>query len=214
MSKSYYFYRLCKAISTFFCKLLFRIRVIGQEHVPARGSLIVAVNHVSYLDPVLAGVMVPRIIYFMAKKELFKVPLLNTLIRGLNAFPVDRDNPDLSTLHQVMEILKRGEALLLFPEGTRGDGINFLPPRQGAGLIVYKTKAPVLPVFIQGSEKVWPRKAKLFRPAPVTVYIGKSLTFEGKFDTLSKKEAYKEIAKEIMAAIGQLKAKAAINPRN
>jgi 1-acyl-sn-glycerol-3-phosphate acyltransferase len=193
------------------CKLFFRIKAVGQENVPPEGPLIVAVNHVSYLDPVLAGVAVPRITHYMAKKELFKVPLFKNLIFGVNAFPVDRDNPDLSTLHRVMDILKRGEALLLFPEGTRGDGINFLPPKQGAGMIVHKTKAPVLPVFVHGSEKVWPRKNKFPRPASVTVYIGKSLTFAGKFDNLSKKEAYSEIARQIMSAMAELKKNAEVN---
>jgi 1-acyl-sn-glycerol-3-phosphate acyltransferase len=127
--------------------------VIGREHVPLSGPLIVAANHVSYFDPPVIGVASPRPLFYMAKRELFEIPLFGALIRALNAYPVDRKRGDAGAIKRTVEMLIKGNAVVLFPEGTRNrDGSA--RPRAGVALLASLSGAPVLPVHISGTEEV------------------------------------------------------------
>lgn len=132
-----------------FLRWLLRIRFEGWENLPDTGPVILCSNHRSNLDPVLLSVVLRRDLFFMAKASLFKVPLLNILIRSLGAFPVERGVGDLRAVERAMEIVRSGEVLAMFPEGHRlreaGQPQRF---RSGAALIAAHTGAPVVPAAI------------------------------------------------------------------
>lgn len=153
------------------------IKVYGEKNVPKSGPLLVAANHVSFLDPPLAASAMPRKIRAMAKKELFK-SLFGKLIISLGAFPVDRGGQDAKSIKYAIDILKNNEALLLFPEGTRGDGVTLDPFNPGISLLARKTNAQILPMGIVGSHIVWPKNSKKIKRHKMTIAIGKPFTYE------------------------------------
>jgi len=151
------------------------IAVHGADHVPAKGPAILAVNHVSYLDPLLVGVALERPLWFMAKAELFRRRAPAALLRWLHAFPVRRGRPELSSVKQTLALLRRGEVVMMFPEGTRGDGATLGPVRPGVVLLAARAGVPVVPVFHAGMERVLPRGAWWPRRHPLTVRFGAPL---------------------------------------
>jgi 1-acyl-sn-glycerol-3-phosphate acyltransferase len=146
-----------------------RLRILGEEHVPRTGPLIVAANHVSNLDPPVLGAAIPRPIYYMAKAELFRIPVLGPLIGQLRAFPVDRAKGDVSAIRRAVEVLKMGAAVGIFPEGGRNrEGHNRI--HSGVALLASLTGAPVLPVYIDGTKGRFSR---------ITVVFGEPMAFAG-----------------------------------
>jgi 1-acyl-sn-glycerol-3-phosphate acyltransferase len=144
----------------------------GTEHVPARGSVILAVNHVSALDPFVVGSVFDRPLRFMAKEELFRSRLLRMLFSSLGAYPVRRDRADIGSIKQTLGHLRRGEVVLMFPEGTRGDGTTLGPVRPGVAILAARAHVPVIPVYHEGMRRVLPRGARVPRPHPVRVFVG------------------------------------------
>jgi 1-acyl-sn-glycerol-3-phosphate acyltransferase len=185
-------------------RLFFGFRTVGREHVARQGPLILASNHVSHLDPPIVGAGAPRPLDYMAKSELFEIPLFGRLIRALNAHPVEREGADARALRHALLLLRRGRALLVFPEGTRGSPGRLGRGRPGAGMLASHSEAPVVPVYVRGSGEILPRGATRPRRGRVTVFYGEPL----RFTRGRGKERYQEISDEIMAAIGRLKAEA------
>jgi 1-acyl-sn-glycerol-3-phosphate acyltransferase len=148
----------------------FRIRLEGEEHIPARGPAILASNHRSNMDPVLLASAVRRPVAFMAKAELFVWPL-GWILRWIGQFPVRRGGIDREALRRTDAILARGSVLGLFPEGTRGDG-RFTAVHPGLAYIVVRQRCPVLPVAIFGTERVRRRLGWLPFASPVRIVIG------------------------------------------
>jgi 1-acyl-sn-glycerol-3-phosphate acyltransferase len=141
--------------------------VHGAENVPRTGPLIVASNHVSYFDPPSLGVALPRPLHYMAKIELFRMPLLGQLITWLNAFPVDRSRGDVAAIKRAVEVLRSGTAVGIFPEGTRNRSGD-VKPQVGVALLAALSKAPVLPAYVGGT-----KHAKRF--SRIDVYFGEPL---------------------------------------
>lgn len=164
---------LCLAIA----KLAFRLHVEGQEFIPRAGPAILAANHVSYIDPIIIRIAIRRPVCFMAKKELFRVPVLGWLLRRFGTFPINRHRTDLQAFKQAASLLEAGEIIAIFPEGTRGDGVDLRPAKPGIGLIAARTGAPVIPTFHRGTEKVFPRGAWFPRPYRITVKFGAPCRF-------------------------------------
>lgn len=135
-------------------RLVLRLRVTGREHVPAAGPVLIVCNHVSQVDPPVLGVAaLPRKTYYMAKIELFRVPLLGRTIRGLGAFPVVRGGADRRAMRLARDILRRGDVVLMFPEGTRNrDGV-LRPGFPGAGALGLEPGVTVVPAAIWGSQR-------------------------------------------------------------
>ena len=189
-------------------KLYLSYRVIGKENFAGlEGGILVVSNHVSFLDPPLVGAAYPRPMYFFARKTLFDHPIANHILRRMNAIPVNQAKPELSSLKLVIELLKKGEKVLIFPEGERTwDGKMKEKGQAGAGMIVCKAKVPVLPVRLFGPEKALPRGVKKLRRHPVTLVVGKAVEFTDLIEdpSLSTKERYQTIADRIMEEIGQL----------
>jgi len=168
-------------------------KVIGAENLPPKGPVLITANHKSYLDPpLIAWALKKRIIFFMAKEELFK-GFLGILIKHWgNAFPVKRGHGDKKAILTALKLLKNNKALCIFPEGTRAKNTEFLPPKLGAGLLALKAKVPILPVLIWGTNE---------RPPKVTIVIGKVF----KLDLEDKKENYPIASNVIMEKIKELK---------
>jgi 1-acyl-sn-glycerol-3-phosphate acyltransferase len=147
---STFFYAFSKNVVSAFLTTLWRMRVIGAEHVPLEGALIVAANHVSYFDPPALGCALPRPLHFMAKKELFDIPLLGSLIRAYNAYPIDRERGDIGAVKRSVETLKAGNAVLIFPEGRRNRS-GSVSVRSGAALLASLSGARILPAYVHGT---------------------------------------------------------------
>lgn len=133
------------------------VEVLHPERIPRESGLIVVSNHMSHLDsPAMASVFRGRRLRAMAKEELWKNPLFGKLIEGIGAFPVKRGEADAEGVRKCLELLKGGEAVIIFAEGTRGDGLRMLPLEPGVALLAKKSGVPVLPVGICGTQFVMP----------------------------------------------------------
>jgi len=202
-------YAILKPIAMALMRLLFRLEVVSPGMVPATGPVLLVSNHVSVLDPPLVGASAPRPLHFMAKEELFRIPLLGSLIRALNARPVRRDGSDMRALKAALALLQEGRALLVFPEGTRGvEGQPLREGKAGVGMLAVLSGAPVVPVYVSGSGAALPRGASLPRPRKVRVTFGPALTFKKDSKTTGdegRKEAYRGAAQEMMRAIADLR---------
>jgi glycerol-3-phosphate dehydrogenase (NAD(P)+) len=156
-------------------RVYFRLERTGTEHVPARGPVIVAANHRSFLDPFVIGVSHRRPLYYVAKQELFAHRLVGWLLNSLGAFPVARGTGDGDMIATAKAILARGDVVLIFPEGTRIRRGGLARPRRGVGRLALETGAPVVPVAVIGSDAV--RRGWRIRPRRVRVRIGRPVTF-------------------------------------
>jgi len=192
------FYRFGRGLSRLML-LPWRVRAIGVERVPLQGPLIVAANHLSYLDPPVLGIYLPRMLHYMAKRELFAVPGLGAAIAAVGAFPVDRGGNPMGAIRRSVEVLREGKAIAIFPEGTRnfaGDA----PIQAGVSLLASLARAPVVPACIVGSDR-----ARSF--ARITVVYGDPLR-DACADGLSRADI-EPFAQRVMAAIRALRAEAA-----
>ena len=154
--------------------LYFRVRRLGREHLPD-GGVILASNHRSFLDPFAIGTCIGRPIYFVAKRELFRHPLVGWFLNCMGAFPVRRGEADEESVETARQLLARGQAVVIFPEGTRVRHGSLSEPRRGVGRLALETGAPVVPVAVKGSEHA--RRGWRFRPVKVHIRFGAPLTF-------------------------------------
>jgi 1-acyl-sn-glycerol-3-phosphate acyltransferase len=196
-------YAFLKPIAVFLMRMLFRLEARGTEHVPRTGPLLLVANHSSVLDPPLVGGMAPRPLTFLAKAELFDIPLFGALIRGVNAHPLRREGADSAALRTALRVLDGGGALLVFPEGTRGPEGVLREPKAGAAMLAILSGAPVVPAYIKGSGGAWPKGRALPRPAKVVITFGPPLTFQRAAGT-DRKAHYEATSRALMAAIGRL----------
>ncbi len=185
-------------------RLLFRLEVYGAERVPLTGALVVASNHLSMLDPPLIGCACPRELRYVAKAELFRIPVLSALFRRLGGFPVERGTADIGAIRTALNHLHEGRAVLIFIEGTRGTGECLLPPTHGATLLARQSGAPVLPTAIIGTERAMPRGARMFRPAKVKVAFGAPVSYARMFGTRTDREARNAFTDHLIEQIAGL----------
>lgn len=151
------------------------MRVTGLENVPQTGPIVIAANHLNDGDPLILTAVIPRRIVFMAKAELFETPVFGTVARAFGAIPVRRNQADLSALRRAGEVLSRGLALGIFPEGrSTTSEARLVEAWPGAAIVALRNGAPVLPVAITGSQRLqWPSVLRrVFRREVVTVTIG------------------------------------------
>jgi len=192
-------------VITLFIRCIFRINggleVRGIENIPARGGVIVASNHLSYLDPPLIASVLPRRATFMARRGLFNISLLGCFIRHY-AFPVDREKTHPSTIKEALRRLKDGEVLAIFPEGQRSETGRLLEGKPGIGMIAKLAKVSIIPTLIIGTDKALPVGAKWLRRAKISVIFGTPLA-----PVAIEQEgiSYKGISQKIMDLIGELK---------
>jgi 1-acyl-sn-glycerol-3-phosphate acyltransferase len=170
------------------------VQVQGRENIPRTGAFLLACNHVSYLDPMVMGIVTGRRLNYMAKDDLFERPILGYILKSLWTFPVKRNTADKRAIRESLDRLKRGLPLLLFPEGTRHGAQGEKKIESGVGFLALKANVPVVPVFIHGSDKVLPPGAKWFRRNRVSVRYGKPISY-------SQNDDYQDVARQIMDSI-------------
>lgn len=178
--------------------IIFRIKVTGKENIPFNRRLIICSNHINNLDPIIITIMFPRKIRWMAKKEIFNNRILNFFVRKLGAFPVNRDEVDISAVKNSLKILKNDEVLGIFPEGTRVKRMDLSKAKSGVSLLAIKSKSPVLPIYIESSYKIF---------SSIKIHIGEPLYLYENIDNKPSQEQYSELSKFILIQIYSLKPK-------
>jgi len=173
------FYKFAKIVVLPFIYLLFWPKVEGLENFPKEGKIIVYSNHTSNFDPVVLGVLMPRKINFMAKAELFQIPVFGFIIKKLGAFSIKRDKVDISAIKHSLKILKQDEVLGMFPEGTRSKSGELQSFADGMASIAIRAGAPVVPVAVCGGYRCFRRiTVKVGEPIAYSKYYGKRVSNE------------------------------------
>ncbi len=193
------FYKLARAVFSIFFRLFFRWKIYGRENIPSEGVYIICSNHINWFDPPLVGgaVRTGTQICFMAKGELFQIPIFSYLIRKLGAFPVRRYKADRQAIQHALNALKERKSLGLFPEGSRSKTGELQKPHHGPSLIVLRGGEPVIPVAIKGPYR-------LFRP--IKINIGAPIYFapKEKSNKITRNEV-RRVSYKIMDEIKKLK---------
>jgi 1-acyl-sn-glycerol-3-phosphate acyltransferase len=197
-------YEILKLLLVFLMRAWFGLRVRGAEHIPSSGPALIVSNHQSILDPPVIGGAARRQIYFLAKAELFRIPLFGWLFWALHARPVRREGPDPRALRTAALLLEEGKALLVFPEGTRSLDGRLGEGKPGVGMLAVTSGAPVVPAYVSGTFKALPKGAAWPRRSQVSVSFGPALHFKAP-SSVGRKERYREAVEEIMRGIAQLK---------
>jgi 1-acyl-sn-glycerol-3-phosphate acyltransferase len=186
-------------------RLFFRFRVIHRERMIQSGPAILAMNHQSYLDPLLAGITCDRAIYFLARRTLLDAPLFGWLLPKLNVIPVNQEGVDRSAIKTLIRVLKSGNAALVFPEGSRTLDGNLQPAEPGLGLVIAKTLAPVVPMRIFGAHEALPRGGGGLHFVPITIAIGEPILFNATDLDPPGKNLYQRLSERVMDAIAALR---------
>ena len=150
----------------------FRPKVVGKEHIPATGAAILAPVHRSFADFGFAAFCTERKLFFMTKDEMWNNKWLGKLLLTVGAFPVHRESADREALQCAEEVLRRGELLVLFPEGTRREGAVVEDLMEGATFLSARTGAPIIPIGIGGSDLAMPKGSAIPKPRTIQVVIG------------------------------------------
>ncbi len=178
--------------------------VVGVENIPRAGALLICPNHSGTLDPPIVPAFVPRDdTWNMAKSEYFRTGLLRFIFRSYHAFPVVRHTADRAALRRAFDLLRAGQALIIYPEGTRVESGLLASPEPGAGFIALKAGCPVLPVALTGTRKCLPKGARWPRRTRVTVMFGRPfLVLQKRTD--GTRVSHQEASDAIMLAIAEL----------
>lgn len=182
-------------MATLYLKLFRGLKIYGRENIPKKGPVIVAGNHVSMIDPVVLATAINRITRFMAKKELFKFPPFGWYLKKIGCFPVERGKGDMEAMRTSLKILRNGEALGIFPEGTRNTSGKIGKAQLGVVMLALKVKAPIIPCGISNV---------LGGKRPITVRIGQPIYLNNYYDQKLNKKEKTEIALLVMKEISQL----------
>jgi 1-acyl-sn-glycerol-3-phosphate acyltransferase len=192
-------------------KLWFNWRFEGLEHIPSTGPAIVAANHISYLDPIgnaYAIMRAGRRPRFLAKDELFKIPVVGWALSGANQIPVDRGSNDLTPLETAGKALAAGEVVVVYPEGTVTRNPDFLPMKgkTGAVRLSLASGVPITPLASWGSQAVWQKSGKgsLKFGRPVWTEVGEPIDFSNHVEHANDRDALHEMTERLMAALTAL----------
>ncbi|TMF11338.1 MAG: 1-acyl-sn-glycerol-3-phosphate acyltransferase [Chloroflexi bacterium] len=179
-------------------------KVEGLENVPRQGPLVVCANHFATLDPPMVPAFLPRAdTWNMAKSEYFRKPLMRWIFTRYHAFPVVRHSADRAALRRAFDLLKAGEVLIIYPEGTRVESGELATPEPGAGFIAQKAGCPVLPVALTGTRECLPKGARWPRRVPVTLRFGEPFLLPQRRPN-GERISHEEASDAIMLAIAEL----------
>ena len=197
-------YKISHFILFLFLKICFLSKSEGRENIPKNGGVIIASNHISYFDPLAVGCASPRVIDFMARDSLFKIPVLGGWMRAVEAFGVKRNSADISAMKEAIYRLQRGRVLTVFPEGTRQVSVLVSTKVEpGVGFLAARSGAVVIPALVSGTEKALPKGARFFRFARIRVKFGAPVKID-------RNKSYEEIAQDILKGIQVIATEAAV----
>jgi 1-acyl-sn-glycerol-3-phosphate acyltransferase len=191
-------HQLCRLLGV----IVFRVRCQGRHWVPRRGGVLVLSNHQSHLDPVLVGLACDRRLNYLARETLFGFAPFRWLIHSLDAIAIDREGLGLSGLRETLRRTKRGEMVLVFPEGTRTADGNMGPLRPGFCAVAKRANVALLPVAIDGAFVAWPRWRLLPRPAAIRVQFGPPIEPQD-VARLDEQQLVDEVSRRIQACLDQ-----------
>ncbi len=192
------FYTIAKNFFIFLFAFFAHWEVKGRKNIPKDGPVILAANHVSYWDPVIVGSVCPRAVRFMAKKELFSYIVFGRILKSLYAFPIDRKKSDREAIRAALKVLKNGEVLGMFPEGTRIKNKRLGEFKQGMAMIAIRSQAPIIPITIRNSSKIFSKG--WFRS--FQVIIGEPVVYNNKINNNKyKTEDIKELTNSVKGII-------------
>jgi len=197
-------YAIAQAAVGLWARYYFRLQVFGHDWIPKQGGVLIASNHVSYLDIPLLGCAMKRSAHFIGKVELIRNPIMAFLFRHLNGIPIKRGGVNRKTLQEIADRLKKGEVVVIYPEGgiNRTGDLKRLKP--GIGMLVAMAGVPVVPVLIKGTEKALPVGARWIRRHPVKIFFGQPMDFQLRLNRDQGKLLYQEISCEVMLGLKQL----------
>ncbi len=190
-------YRFSALIIRLFMKITGNYRIINKERLQNWRSCIIAANHISYFDPPFIGSILPQEIHYLAKSELFKNPLFGKLLRFFNSLPVKRGVVDRNTLQEIKKLLSRDKSILIFPEGSR----KSFTAKPGIGILVYEMKVPILPVYIENSNRL---PGCFLRKKRLNIYIGEWIQPEEYSCLPAEKKSYRHIAEVVLKRVNVL----------
>ena len=167
-------YRTTQWVIGGLARVYFRVRCRGMHRMPATGPVVLLANHQSHLDPPLIGCFMPRPLGYLARDTLFSGPL-GPLIRSYDAIPIDREGSGLAGIRNTLKRIKQGDAVLLFPEGTRSQDGRLQPLKPGFIALVRRGKASIVPLAIAGSYEALPRGRSMPRPMPIALVCGEPI---------------------------------------
>lgn len=178
--------------------------VYGREHVPLDRGALICPNHLSYLDPPVIGSLVPRHTYFMAKRELFSIPVLGWLIRKVYAFPVDREGSDRAAVRTALEVLQAGNLLTIFIEGGRSPDGSLQPASTGPALIANRAGVVIVPAALRFTDKMLPRGSAFMHRARLQVDFGEPVDPADFGDGRLDKDQLRALTEAVMQRIEAL----------
>ncbi len=173
-----FFYKFHQFALVVIFKILFQIRFIDCKNIPSTGGILLVSNHQSYLDPMLNTAGLRRMFDYMARDSLFRNKLFAWYIGMVNTFPIRRDSADVKAVREIIDRLKRGRAVTIFPEGTRTYDGKISEFKGGIDLIARRAKATIVPVVIDGAFEVWPRHQKYPKFEKIAVMYGEPTTYK------------------------------------
>lgn len=195
-------YIVAKVIFSIFCKIYFRLEVKGADNVPKKGGVLIASNHSSFLDPVIVGVGISRATYYLTRQSLFEIPILGLLLKALHTIPIKRARASISTFKELIKSLHSKKAIILFPEGTRSPDGKLGQGKIGMGMLALRTDVPIVPVYIDGAIKAFPKNGKWIQPKKIRVVFGNPIMPNSKDPN---KNNYRRISAQVMESINRLK---------
>ena len=197
-------YAFHKNLARLIAKTCFAFKTVHGERILEEGGCILAMNHQSYLDPPLAGISCRREIHYLARKTLLDWPVWGPLFPKMNVIPVDQERADMSALKSVIRLVKAGHCTIVFPEGSRTEDGDFLPALPGLGLVIAKTRCPVVPMRIFGAREAFPRGGRphLFRP--ITLVVGKPIRFTEADLAGEGRDLYQRLSEQVMRKIAAI----------
>ncbi|MBN1596105.1 1-acyl-sn-glycerol-3-phosphate acyltransferase [candidate division FCPU426 bacterium] len=189
-----------------FLRTMNRLQVFERQRLPRRGGLIIASNHASHLDSMVVGsATYPLELHFMARSTLFRPFWFAWMLKKVNAHPIERGKGPDQNWGSFIQLIQSGQALLIFPEGTRTLNGELQRGKSGFGRMVHMSQAPVYPAYVDGSFKAWPKGGR-YRPSAIRIIFGNAIPMADLLSQPDKKLVLREISDRAMQAIAELKA--------
>lgn len=185
-------------------RLKYGMKCEGVENVPAGGGVVVAANHCSYLDPPVLACALRRPVRFMARDTLFSNAFARWYFPRVGVIPLDRTRGDVAALRTAISLLKAGNAVALYPEGTRSEDGKLHEAKGGIGFLIAKGEVPVVPMHIAGTFEAFPKGAKKFRPSRIAVHVGAPISPEELKAAMTARNDYDSVGRLVMARIAAL----------